>query len=436
VKRFKTLVPDASHRVQLIHHASATSIPWVLYNISDEFEIMRVVLIQFDIPSLKMYHKFVTLFTIDYLDWVPSENLSSDIQWDILEAKGISKDTVEEGFAMFHALDAQLISPISASNESNHSSAHSVVSSSNAEVPIYTFSMMEYQFRSIENIKRIVPAVVALWNASKSEVDIFSRLLSNYKIINPRSTGLFMWQRMFMMGMATSYRIFQLLKLSDRIIGPSNSIKSYSPFDKYLLKVADHFQECAKRERAEESIINSNMSISTSSRGFSTVSDTAVVIPSVAKKHRSNITGTDAASKTERDELNAIRFDNEKEHLVHRVTSIKPDNRGLCVVCCRIRGTDAGNGIHTRKGPKITTRCSIRGIFLCNETRPITKRDEDDQQQEDQEQHGQVEEEEPNSKRKLVQEQSCWDIWHTKEGTEWPVWKCNSFKQKESTCIQ
>jgi len=42
-KRFCLLVNDPEHRAQLIHHAITATVSYVLYNVSDEHFIMRIV---------------------------------------------------------------------------------------------------------------------------------------------------------------------------------------------------------------------------------------------------------------------------------------------------------------------------------------------------------------------------------------------------------
>lgn len=59
--RWKELIPDVSHRNQLLHHCSIfKNIPLILYAAASPWEMIRVVVIQFSTTLLTLYEELMT----------------------------------------------------------------------------------------------------------------------------------------------------------------------------------------------------------------------------------------------------------------------------------------------------------------------------------------------------------------------------------------
>ena len=107
IERFRTLVPDANHRTQCMHHVTTAELGYLLYVILDDVgNIMRVVFVEVDDNYVKQYRHMLSCLYGAHLR-VFYEGSSEEIQDTLIDLERKHQDDFRhaaDGFALFHRL--------------------------------------------------------------------------------------------------------------------------------------------------------------------------------------------------------------------------------------------------------------------------------------------------------------------------------------------
>jgi len=140
---FLATVPDIGHRAQVLHHAYAFGVSYVLYLVANETELIHAVLVKFDNASLRTWESILDKYQ-NLLQWAHTNGQFPDWINDVsLKRDGydIDRHCAQVTFGLRKSL----------------------------------IGHVEKYKRPFYPIKNILPQMVAVWNKAKVDVDLKSR---------------------------------------------------------------------------------------------------------------------------------------------------------------------------------------------------------------------------------------------------------------------
>lgn len=159
VPLFHTLVPQRDYRQQLLHHVAVTRSNGALYVEATEIGIEYVVLVQFDDDVLDAYESSAVTEMAKWMTPFHGLELNSTLEGDVISFC----DSLELKWATDIDTFTQVVALWVTARE--------IVTSSGVPFP---------------HTRRLIPAMIDMWNQTKGGVDVFSKLLSNIKPVHKK----------------------------------------------------------------------------------------------------------------------------------------------------------------------------------------------------------------------------------------------------------
>ncbi|KAG1713297.1 hypothetical protein DVH05_001017 [Phytophthora capsici] len=325
--RLCDVVPEASHRLQLLHNISCGGVQDGFLVYASSTTIIRVVHVVVEPRVSWTYRAALEAIQKGYFTWIYGEH-GTVPQFDSAQlGHCIDQATLEQTLMLWKAL----------------------------------VKLINDRGEPLPPAKHIIPTLVALWNRVKGGIDVYSRYLKNVKSkhyrLSPTAT---VWLRMLMTLVYNAHQTFLLLQshsfLTNRTL--CTTYKAYQKHKQNLPSFAAFCREAAvalsQRPKAAQplSIVDGN------TRQTSTF----------------DLNGTFAYKKR-------VHFETEKEWIdlrlskteAHIATRIEGALQRSCILCCR-HNHDIENQGHSRLGFKTSFECNVCKVLLCR-----TKRWDNDQ---------------------------------------------------------
>ncbi|KAE9063417.1 hypothetical protein PF007_g29565 [Phytophthora fragariae] len=322
---FKTIVPDQSHRSQLLHNTIGASLTNGMLVYASPTSIIRVVHVILSDDVIDAYLLAISGVKDLCLDWIYTSN-----------APVPSLSTDELGFCG----DLEILK--------QHLSLWRELC-----------KIVDARGKPLPAAKHIIPTLIATWNRVKGGIDVYSRFLKNVRARHQHLPPLAaIWIRILMTIVYNAFQSTQLLQTYSFLMFDErcDSYSALQQFKSDNLKLVDFFRDAALAmpdliTRQEEPNPNADIE------------------PSILSNAVTTMAISTAYNKLDRfnndPEFRRLRLS--KRHC-HHAERFDAGKQLCCILCCQLNH-DSENLPHTRKGYKTRFYCSICDVALCQTPR-------------------------------------------------------------------
>ena len=205
----------------MLHHASAINSRYVLYAEADQSQICRVVLLVFPQSLLDEYRALVQKLADEHLQWIYGSPRSQLPHFSVDELGAV---------ADMHTLQQQL----------------------DVWTACWQYFLTVGKKQPFESIERIVPRLVARWNASKGAVDVTSRYLRNISAAPFRVIGVeaVLWDRVIRLALLNCFHLWRWSAAGRLLIDSAETfsqltaigVRGNRTFNSFLSKAMSYFR--------------------------------------------------------------------------------------------------------------------------------------------------------------------------------------------------